>query len=181
MTKSSLVSTVLCLSLFATLGCSTVNPPSTVSIETIEEEVSMSPITSGVSEGQYMNQQVVYVNSQQGADWLFESALQEYNALLERYSQTNDATLVPRMEQLQITLQLTGNGFSDPFLMTFASGAETVKNISCSGGGGTCTCADNCTCSASSGGCNCTCPAGGGGGGCGGATTDQSSLVQCQE
>lgn len=158
MIRSSIASRAALLILFTLFGCETATEPSSVSVETVESTVAMRSIAPGVSEGDYGDQRVVYVNGQQGADWLLAQTSQEYNSLFARYTQTHDASVLARMGHLQNTLQATSDNAAGPFVMTYAAVEGGDLAISCSGGGGTCTCNNNCTCSASGGGCSCTCP-----------------------
>jgi len=161
MTKRSIIYTALCLSVL--LGCGGTDDPSSISVNTVQSAVHLRSIAPGVSEGVYADQQVLYVDSQGGADWLLDNALQEYNTLFDQYVQTYNASLLPRLNCLQSTLQVTSERFAGPFLITSISelgsydAARAVAGPSCSGGGSECKCADGCSCISDDNGCSCFC------------------------
>ena len=146
----------------AVMGCSTTSDSSQISVDTVQSTVDLRPVAPGVSQGVYDQQQVLYVNSKQGADWLFNSTLNEYNELLSRYALTSDASLQPRLNQLQELLQAASDHPDSSFIVTSIPEDPSVVPVSgpsCSGGGSTCNCAPGCFCVSGDNGCGCNgCP-----------------------
>ena len=148
----------LCVASFVgmLLGCTTGNS-TPVSVDTVEADVQLRPTATGVSEGDYGNQHVVYVADKAGADWLFDNTLQEYHDTLARYTRQHDISLVPRLSYLQTTLQATGENSGNSFLITSTADSDIVGPACSNGNGSTCTCGSGCLCISNDDGCVCSC------------------------
>lgn len=156
MLRSCIAHMALFLTLFTLFGCGAIDEPSPISLEAIASTIPMRSIGPGVSEGEYADQRIVHVKSQQGADWLFDNSFQQYNSISERYAQTHDASLLARMNILQSTLQLTSERIAGPLLMTYALEPEATEILFCPTPN---PCCNDCMCSCTTGqsGPSCTC------------------------
>jgi hypothetical protein len=161
MVKSSAI-TAFYLSMLVLIGCGTTDDPRSIAINEVQSVVQLRSVAPGVSEGESANQHMVCVSSQAGAEWMFNNTLQEYNTLLNKYTQTADTTLLPRLNYLQNTLQTISDNPAKSFVITSTPSATSGVNPSLStcgdDHGSSCKCAPGCSCLSGDVGCGCNCP-----------------------